>query len=63
MIISICCKTDDMEKFRKKDLAEIIPCRVLFLKMGLAVLNIFNQLYRIYVLDQSSKLKEERSKN
>ena len=56
MIISICCKTDDMEKFRKKDLAEIIPCRVLFLK-------IFNQLYRIYVLDQSSKLKEERSKN
>ena len=52
-----------MEKFRKKDLAEIILCRVLFLKMGLAVLNIFNQLYRIYVLDQSSKLKEERSEN
>lgn len=52
-----------MEKFRKKDLAEIIPCRGLFLKMGLAVLNIFNQLYRIYVLDQSSKLKEERSEN
>ncbi len=63
MIISICCKTDDVEKFRKKDLAEIISCRVLFLKMGLAVLNIFNQLYRIYVLDQSSKLKEERSEN
>ena len=63
MIISICCKTDDVEKFRKTDLAEIIPCRGLFLKMGLAVLNIFNQLYRIYVLDQSSKLKEERSEN